>query len=176
MLFRREFLEKVIRPKVEEAAREKPETLYDLCALFGLPPGSIHTVAAWLRDLRIPVEDVCELPPRARRMTVPEGSGFDRYGKDSFIDSGKSVANARHPASVAKKEEAEEEVIGKAAQEADAVYPSGAARHAPRRKKTKKKSAVTVSRSGKKKKQGTNVRALSGNKVRNKVVKSRRYI
>ena len=171
MLFREEFLEKVIRPKVEEAAKENPETLYDLCALLDLPPSSIHTVAAWLRDLGIPVEDVCDLPLRARKTRISKGLGFDRYRKDSFIDSRKSVADAEHLALVAEKEAAEEEVT------------VDAAHQAPKKKK-KKKSGVTISKSGKKKKRGnepgsshSGTQVVPGNAVTStKVVKSRRHI
>lgn len=83
MLFREEYLEKVIRPKVMDAAEHKPKTIYDLCDLFGLPPNSIHTVSAWLRELKIPVGDICELSLRARRMM--ESRGFTKPRNDSSV-------------------------------------------------------------------------------------------
>jgi len=73
MLFREEYLEKVIRPKIMDAKAHKPKSVYDLCALFGLPPNSMHTVAAWLRELEIPIGDICELSLRARKMMESRG-------------------------------------------------------------------------------------------------------
>lgn len=98
MLFREEYLEKVIRPKIMEAAEHKPKTIYDLCALFGLPPNSIHTVSAWLRELKIPVGDICELSLRARRMM--ESRGFVRS---------KSTDSTEPVASVVQEDSVEEE-------------------------------------------------------------------
>lgn len=75
MLFREEYLEKVIRPKVMDAMKSdpRPKTIYDLCTLFGLLPNSVHTVSAWLRELEIPVGEVCELSLRARKMMEARG-------------------------------------------------------------------------------------------------------
>lgn len=84
MLFREEYLEKIIRPKFMDAATHKPKTVYDLCALLELPPNSMHTVAAWLRELKIPLGDICELSLRARKMM--ESRGFTQPRNDSSTD------------------------------------------------------------------------------------------
>jgi len=83
MLFREEYLEKVIRPKIMDAKAHKPKSVYDLCALFGLPPNSMHTVAAWLRELEIPIGDICELSLRSRKMMESRGFSLPESPTDS---------------------------------------------------------------------------------------------
>ena len=67
MIYKKEYLELVVKPRVMRAAKRQPKTLFELAAAMGLPPGTTSTLANWLHELEIPVEDVID-NDRVRRM------------------------------------------------------------------------------------------------------------
>jgi hypothetical protein len=75
MLYRKEYMEQIIRPKLMTASEKSPKSMYDLCTKLGLQPDQVHTVRAWIRELNLDLTDVVtKLSSRARRMLAT------RYG------------------------------------------------------------------------------------------------
>ncbi len=86
MLYRKEYMEQIIRPKLDAASEKSPKSMYDLCSKLGLEPDQVHTVRAWIKELGLDLTDVVtKLSSRARRMLAT------RYGT---TDGSKDAANA----------------------------------------------------------------------------------
>ena len=60
MIYKKEYLELIVKPRILRAAKRRPKTILELTIAMGLPPSTWSAVSTWIHELGIPIEDVID--------------------------------------------------------------------------------------------------------------------